>query len=113
MGIVVVTPCQLALCGKSVCWIYGFCGFDFNNLHHVGSGGTGLRIRGLPTTPVGRAIVFTSFSEGDEMTFGSFRFLFNRGFRPLHRSNMFKYNKVYDAIVYHGVHDDILRRLLQ
>jgi hypothetical protein len=56
---------------------------------------------------------FASFSEGDEVTFGSFRFLFNRGFRPLHRSNMFNYNKVYDAIVYHGVHDDIHRRLLQ
>jgi hypothetical protein len=59
--------------GKLACLIYGFRGFNFSNLRLISSGGTNLPwICGLPAMRP----AFGSFGEGEEMTFGSFRFLF-------------------------------------
>jgi hypothetical protein len=66
-----------AACGEQTCWIHSFRGFDSSNLQTDGSWRINLLwICGIHA--VGRTIVdFASFSEGEEMSFRSFRFHFN------------------------------------
>jgi hypothetical protein len=58
---------------KLACWIYGFCGFNYNNLQPGGS----QRFNLLPSMAfrphrLATRSTFASFNEGEEMDFGRF-----------------------------------------